>query len=364
MSALFNSYTNPVNPNQVFCDITSARMECAEPNTRMLCTELEISCANGTSGCGPLVVGNGLVLCECSDSWNCNLCGNDTPFFVPYVDGDLYTFQFQQQIKVKEITPTLGWTYPGLESPYETGVCSFEIFSCCNDKPLRVSEWGLFKTIVAQGYVGSFEQTGYNGESITVPIQQLQLDLGAIFEAMQNQGIQDDCFYFKFCFATRADALPIGAQICFCSEPFKRVPCENKNPGVVVSSLYGNQDCFGLYYGTQATANWGTVFQYENTIRVPAAFEQTNFQLTKTIIETSNKTTGSQVCENWALNSYGLPQRFVKLLATIFAGANVQVDGVEYQTQGEIAKNNEIGTRWFIEQNFEHCECSNNLTCY
>lgn len=332
----------------------------------MLCTELEISCANGTSGCGPLVVGNGLVLCECSDSWNCNLCGNDTPFFVPFVQGDLYTFQFQQPIKVKQNPgePGLGWTYPGLEIPFDEGVCSFEIYSCCNDEPLRVSEIELFNAIVSNAFVGTFEQTSYNGESTTVPIQQLQLDLGVILEYLQSQGIEGDCFYFKFCFATRADALPRGEQICFCSEPFKLVACEQKGQSVVVSSIYGNQDCFGFYYGTQATANWGQVFQYENTIRVPAAFEQTNFQLTKTIIETSNKTTGSQVCENWALNSYGLPQRFVKLLATIFAGANVQVDGVEYQIQGEISKNNEIGARWFIEQNFEHCECSNNLTCY
>lgn len=340
-------------------------MACEDPNTRMLCAELQIQCGNGTSGCGPLAVGNGLVLCECSDSWNCNLCGNDTAFYVPFVPGDLYTFQFQQPIAVKQEPgqPGLGWTYPGLESPFDEGVCNFEVLSCCGDKPLRISEIELFNTIVAQAFVGSFEQAAYNGEVTTVPIQQLQLDLGAIYEAMQSQGL-GDCFYFKFCFADRATALPQGEAICFCSEPFKLLPCEFKGQSVVVASQYGNQDCFGLYYGNQATANWGQAFAYQNTIRVPAAFEQVNFNLTKTIIETSNKTTGSQVCENWVLNSYALPQRFVKLLATIFAGANVTVEGVEYQTQGEIAKNNELGTRWFIEQNFEHCECSNNLTCY
>jgi hypothetical protein len=50
-------------------------------------------------------------------------------------------------------------------------------------------------------------------------------------------------------------------------------------------------------------------------------------------------------------------------LATIIAGADVFINGREYQFQGEFPKNNETGSLWCADLQFEYCDCSKNLTC-
>lgn len=362
MAELFTSYETT---NALFCDITP---ECTfpEPNSRVLCSDLKILCG-GSDDCSFAIVNNGLILCNCSDSWNCNLCGNDSAFWIPFESGDTFDFQFQQPYLIKSLDPpNLGWTYPNLQTPFDEGFCSFEIYSCCNDEPIRVSDITIFQSLFTEAFVGSFTATDYAGNETINSIQQIRFDLSVIAQIVFEQ-TGDSCFYFKFCFATGQTSLPGAIErekvVCFCSEPFKAIPCSNGKKSILVESTYPFKDCFGLYYGTNTSAYWGTPFQYSNAVRVPGAFEQNNFDLQKQIVNVSLKTTGSQICENWTLKSQHAPQRFVKLLTTIFAGREVYFNGKEFQVQGEIAKNNETGSHWFIEAQAERCECSQSLNC-
>jgi hypothetical protein len=361
MAELFNSYQTG---NAIFCDITP---ECIfpEPNSRVLCSDLKILCG-GSDDCSFAIVNNGLILCDCSDSWNCNLCANDSAFWIPFESGDSFDFQFQQPYQIKDNSKFFGWTYPGLQSPLDEGFCSFEIYSCCNDEPIRVSNEETFDSLFLDAYVGTYSTSDYSGAESTNSIQQIRFDLDAIANLVLQQ-TGDNCFYFKFCFATSAVPLPYAFNrdqvVCFCSEPFKAIPCSNGKKSILVESLYPSKDCFGLYYGTNYSAYWGAPFQYSNAIRVPGSFEQDNFDLQKQVVNTSLKTTASQICENWTLRSNHAPQRFVKLLVTIFAGRDVYIGGKEYQVQGEISKNNEIGSHWFIEAKAERCNCSQSLNC-
>jgi hypothetical protein len=349
MAELFDSYINPNNPSEVYCDLTVIR-DCAEPNTRLLCSTVQIFCGSNTF-CSNLIVGNGLVMCDCGDSWNCNLCGNDGPFWIPFQNGDSYTFQFQQPQTI--VQPNDGWSAFGTSW---SSTATFGITTCCG-KDVQVGD-REFKNIVINQFIGEFQTTQVGGTATISPIQQVQLDLYAIAELLISMGY-DPCFYFNFCFETKG-----GDKECFCSEPFKLEVCADKKQSVLIESEYPSTDCFGLYYGTNFTQTWGGLpFPYSNQIRIPCAFEQTNFNITKSIIDTSQKTTASQVCENWEMNTFPIPQTFAKLLASIVAGADIMIDGVEYQTSGEIAKNNEIGSRWWTTIKFEHCECSKSLTC-
>jgi hypothetical protein len=280
------------------------------------------------------------------------LCGNDGPFWIPFQNGDSYTFQFQQPQTI--VDKNDGWAANGTSW---SSNAQFTITTCCG-KEIEIND-RTFGSIVINQFIGEFQTTQVGGTATISPIQQIQFDLYAIAELLISMGY-DPCFYFNFCFVTK------GAEDkeCFCSEPFKLEVCADKKQSVLIESQYSGTDCFGLYYGTNFTQTWGGLpFPYSNQIRIPCAFEQTNFNITKSIIDTSQKTTASQVCENWEMNTFPIPQTFAKLLASIVAGADIMIDGVEYQTSGEIAKNNEIGSRWWTTIKFEHCECSKSLTC-
>ena len=348
MAVLFDSYINPNNPSEVYCDLTE-EFECPQPNTRLLCGTIQIFCGSNTF-CSDMIVNNGLILCDCTESWNCNLCGNDSAFWVPFQVGDTYTFQFQQIIK-----PNGGWYS---NDTTFGGSASFQIKTCCGENTIEVGDI-LFEQFVVNQFVGEFQTTQVGGIVTTTPIQQIEFDLYAITEYLIAQG-WDTCFYFEFCFGGDREIKPQ----CFCSEPFKFEVCTDKKQSVLIESSYPSTDCFGLYYGNNwSDVSGGMAFNYSNQIRIPCSFEQTNFNISKSIIETSRKTTGSEICENWLMNSFALPQRFTKILATIVAGTNITIDGVDFNIDGEITKNNEIGTRWWVSLTFEHCECSKSLTC-
>lgn len=362
MADLFDSYISPISDSIAYCDLTDFTCE-INPTTRLLCGEISTLC--GSDDCSTLIVNNGIGLCDCGDTWNANCCGNDTPFFIPFQDGDTYDFQFQQPLSVISGVSD-GWSSDGTLDSRDSAAY-FEIRSCCDDELVSVdeSEWS---NVVLQYYVGRYTVTNYDGTTTTVPIQMIRFNLFAIFSLMKQLGLEP-CFYFKFCFTKTSGKItnPINpANVdCFCSEPFKLEQCLNiEKRSVLISSIYSKTDCFGMYYGNRfVNTLGGTPFVYSNEIRVPAVFEQTNFNITKNVITTSKKTTSTEVCETWILRSFPLPVRFMRLLVSVIAGRDVYVDGKEFQVQGEISKNNDTGTRWFTEINFEYCNCSKSLTC-
>lgn len=352
---LFDSYTLG---RVINCDITES-CEYPDPNSRILCYDLRNSCGKD---CTKLIAENGLVLCDCGDSWNCNLCLNDVPFWIPFEAGDTIDFQFQQPDEIGNVDCENGWLPTDLLTPGVTTFATFEIRSCCDDEVLEISE-EMFDVIAPNHYVGEYTSTDYAGNQLTNPIQMIRFNLGAIQTYMIGAGL-DPCFYFIFEFTTSRFCLGVSeASAEFCSEPFKMAPCDNKQQTQLIESVFPRTDCFGFYYGTNFTVGNGTPFQYSNRIRIPGSFERTNFTITKETIGATLKTTAAQYCETWLLRTPHLPERFVKLLVNIFTGRDVYVNGTEYQIQGEVAKNNDIGSQWFLETTFERCECDKSLTC-
>jgi hypothetical protein len=352
---LFNSYSAK---KAIFCDATEFCFY-DDPNSRIYCHDINSVCGF----CGNLIVTNGLVLCDASDSWNCNLCGNDLPFWIPYQQGDTIDFQFHQPYNMSEINCDHGWYPENLLSPAnDTALASFEILTCCDDEPLTITE-EMFDVIAPFKYIGEHITYDYSGNQTITPIQMIRFNLNAIRLYLEQEGLEN-CFYFKFNFTANNSCLPSSNKIqFFYSEPFKFVDCSEKNASQVIESEYPKDDCFKMYYGTDFTVGYGTPFQYSNRIRVPGYFEQTNFSVTKEIINTSLKTIMSQKSEVWQLRTHHLPESFVRNLVSILSGKNVYVNGTEYQVQGDINKNNENGSQWYLEVNFEKIDCNKSLSC-
>jgi hypothetical protein len=330
---LFDSYSKD---NAVYCDVTGI-CYFDEPNARIFCHEVSNLCGF----CGDLIVANGLVLCDCGDSWNCNLCGNDLPFWIPYQEGDYIDFQFQQPDEVTGVECMNSWLPANLLSPTNTAFATFEILTCCDDTPLELTEI-MFDIVAPNRYVGDYINTNYSGTETSSSIQMIRFNLDVIRQYLEAAGLET-CFYFNFTFTNSRFCLGVSeSSVSFCSEPFKYDYCGDAT--VVIESDYPKKDCFDMYYGSNFSGLGG--FQYSNKIRVPGFFEQASFNITKETINTSLKTTMSQKSEIWQLRTTHLPQSFVKNLVNILSGKNVYVNGVEYQVQGDINRNNETGLQW------------------
>ena len=348
---LFDSYSKE---NAVYCDLTGI-CYFNVPNSRIYCHEIRNNCGV----CGDLIATNGIVLCDCGDSWNCNLCGNDLPFWIPYEDNDTFDFQFQQPDEITGVECMNSWLPANLLSPINTAFATFEILTCCDDTALTITE-EMLDAIAPNRYVGSYTITDYSGNEKQNPIQMIRFNLNAIRLFLEAEGLEN-CFYFRFTFTNTKFCLPFSeSSSSFCSEPFKYYDC-TKKATVLIESIYPKQDCFDMYFGNNFTGL--DAFEYSNRIRVPGYFEQASFNITKEVINTTLKTVMSQKSEVWQLKTTHLPQSFVKNLVNILSGRNVYVNGEEYQVQGDINRNNETGLQWYLEVNFEKIDCSKSLTC-
>lgn len=356
---LFNSYQTD---REIYCDNTTEEVF-PEPNSRVLCHELDNFCYD----CNSAPINNGFLLCSPQDSWNCNLCGNDRPFWIPFIEGDFFDFQFQQPNRLP-VSCENGWLPTDLLSPTEQSFASFEIRTCCENIKLEITE-EMFEVIAHDQFVGKYTVTDYSGNDNTYDIQQIRFNLGAIATYLQAEGLET-CFYFVFNFPADNVCQPEAEGLTtFYSEPFKFVSCDDESKTVYIESIYPQFDCFKYYYGAnfEFAAGNGNLFNYRNRIRIPGYFERTNFNITKEIINSKLVTTASQYCDNWEIRTFNLPEKFVKYLVNLLTGKNIYINGFspdyEYQFQGEIQKNNDIGSQWYLQLKFERCECNKSLSC-
>lgn len=353
---LFNTYQFP--NGTYYCDITEEARN-FNPIARVICFGCE--CNGGISGCPDVALNYGFWSCDDDDLWNCNLCGNDLPFWIPFTDNDTFDFQFQQLAYSDDCQHTF---YPeNLISMSDTASVSYEIHLCCDDTVFELTD-EMNNSIINEAYIGNYAINNYDGTTILNPIQMARFNL----EAIKNLLMLDDkepCFYIVFRFPSTPNyCLPYGASpITIYTEPFQYRTCD-KFPYIYnIESSYTYKDCFGLYYGSNFTEGLGLPFVYSNRVRVPGAFEQQSFNISKEKIETSLKTTASQVCENWVLKTTHLPKAFAKFVTNILAGRDVLIDGNEYQIEGELSRNNETGNQFYLEIPAQNCDCNKSLSC-
>lgn len=340
--------------SQVFCDVPTDLETCVDARSFTICKPLELlDCVCDEND---LVISNGLILCDCGDSWNCNLCGNDYPYFNPVNAGDLLYFQFQQPDNFNgqdpEMSPVYGWEN---DTPLQV-FAKWSIVDCCTDEPIEVSN-----DVVAGSFVGLFEEGLYNGESQFTNIQQIAFNVNAIIEeAFGGDFSSDHCFYFKFSFATGTD--PDNPNfIEFCSEPYTFNNCDQKTVFLEGVNQTG-RDCFGFWYGGNV---WtvGTFFPYSNNYRVRGVIESESITIEKETVTEYLKAVKSQKCEDFSFNTWGVPIQIARLIGEIMNAREIYADGEKYQINGPLDKNNEVGNQWYLEIALRRCDCVKDYSC-
>lgn len=327
--------------NTIFCETDSEGKFVGQGYT--ICRDLNLL---NCSDCPGLVINNGLLLCDCGDSWNCRLCPGDRPFWNIVNATDDITFQFQQPDKVNGTDPNS----PGVNG--WGSWANFKVFRCCDDEEIVFDA-----SPVLAAYCGLFEQQDYKGTSTYNSIQQISFSVGQIIEQGFGDFDADHCFYFKFYFGN-------GEEVFneFCSEPFKLNSCDNKT--VLLEGVYPDSvlDCFGYFYGVPVWAA-GTAFRYTNKYRVRGSFELQALEIEKEVVTRYLKAVSASKCEVYSLRTYGLPEEVARIISEIYTSRDVYVDGLLYQLDGNVEKNSDTGSQWFLESTLKRCDCFPDFSC-
>jgi hypothetical protein len=119
-------------------------------------------------------------------------------------------------------------------------------------------------------------------------------------------------------------------------------------------------DCNGYYYGTNFKYDpaISLAFNYNNARRFYASLERVGFTIEKELVGNTLKTTSSSVTERFLLRTDRLPERMALYLVNLLSAEIVWIDGEQYVADGEINKNNDIGSQWFIEATLRKKNCN------
>lgn len=242
-----------------------------------------------------------------ADSWNCNLCGSDLPFFTPYISGDVIPFQtrFVDNYNQPQSILTTGFR-TSLGGPYFVMV---EVIDCCDN--------------VISKFVDEFCDEFYIGYSI---------ETGSIQTFFINTGlINVNCFKLRITFQKidPITSLPVIDRIIY-SEYFKEISECGYNETVLIESTYSQFDCNGLFYGQLTNVLGVGNSPYYNSIRLFGNVEFTGDS--ESVTENDrNIIISKTITKNYKVISSVYPPYYVKKLSQTVRGNNVTVNGISYQ---------------------------------
>ena len=268
------------------------------------------------------------------DSWNCNLCGADKPFFIPFLRGDIFPLQtvFPDNFNTNPSVIASGFKdslaadwYVMVELQDESGttISSFIDTFCSEYNVSYTPEFGSVQTW--------FVNTGL-----------LPLSL--------------NCFRFKitYYFYNQVTALKEVERVIY-TEYFRKIEdCERYS---AISSTYDTIDCYGNLYtepqnylGTSNTA-------YYNFLRLEGEVEYTGSSVNNEVETDRGIVLRKQIIEDYQLRGGIVAPYFARMIDRAVLGKTVLVDGVQYENFS-FSKNNDLSREWVIFLNFQKLPCT------
>ena len=256
----------------------------------------------------PILPGN--LMQNETDAWNCNLCGSDLPFYIPYVQGDVIPFQTQVTDLYNQPNSVLVAGFQTSTSTSHYVVVS--LYDCCGN---LVSE-----------FIDDFSDSYHVGQSLAT---------GSIQTWFVNTGLFPDdldCFrlYIDYYKINQITLEPELDKTLY-SEYYKKVEgCGNLNDTSLIYSTYANYDCNGNFYGTLTNYLGSNNTPFYNSLRIFGTVEF--FGDTEAITENDrNVVISKDITENYGIISGAVPPFYIKLLQQAVRGNYVTVDEVQYQ---------------------------------
>jgi hypothetical protein len=256
----------------------------------------------------PILPGN--LMQNFNDAWNCNLCGSDLPFYIPYVNGDIIPFQTQVTDLYNQPNDVLvaGFFTTTSVSHY----VQVSLYDCCGNEISK--------------YIDVFSDSYHVGQSLAT---------GSIQTWFVNTGLFPsdlDCFRLRIeYFKINQITLDPETDKVLWTEYYKEVEgCGNLNDTSLIYSTYANYDCNGNFYGTLTNYLGSNNTPFYNSVRIFGTVEF--FGDTEAITENDrNVVISKDITENYGIISGAVPPFFIKLLQQAVRGNYVTVDAVQYQ---------------------------------
>lgn len=245
-----------------------------------------------------------------TDAWNCNLCGSDIPFYIPYVQGDIIPFQTQYTDNYNQPNSVLVAGF--LTSESTSHYIAVSLYDCCGN--------------LITDLIDEFSDSYHVGQSLAT---------GSIQTWFVNTGLLPndlDCFRLKIeYYKLNPDTLEPELDRTLWTEYYKAIPdCGNLIDTSLIYSTYANYDCNGNFYGTLTNYLGSNNTPFYNSLRVYGTVEF--FGDTEAVIENDrNVVISKDITENYGIISAAVPPFYIKLLQQAVRGNYVTVDGVQYQ---------------------------------
>ena len=265
-----------------------------------------------------------------ADLWCNNLCSQDEAYCQPFVKGDKIYFQyFNDNTAFWKVLPKL--------------------FDAVTDEQ-----------IASDAYITTQTGLDSNGSSyfnIVIDTTSLPIDCFYmkvfLFNCEVNEALYDACVLAHVALGETQEEAEFNCSIEYCgegvteiqSEPFCAIPCEKT---LLIEGVYPGYDCNGNFYGDLqvGTPPVTATNLFKLSFRIPAELVKENFGFTTTIV--NNTKQKSTQTDAYVLRSLLLPPYVAEMLATAFNAKQLFIDGVEYDSGVEIAKNNDEGQMWII----------------
>lgn len=280
------------------------------------------------------VFAGGLLLNE-SDSWNCNLCGSDKPFFEPFVRGDVLPFQtrFTDNYNV-DPSILIGGIKSSLGAEFYVMIELQE-------------ENGTTITDLADDFCESY----YVGYDVNLGSFQTWFVNTALFPLNMK------CFRLKITYykIDQITLLKTIERVVF-TEYYKEVECNQET--VLIQSSYSSFDCFNNYYGTLTNTLGSLPIPYYNSMRLFGEVEQIG-ETESTTENDKGTVISKEIISNYQVVSGLYAPYYARKLSQAVRGNRVTVDNVVYKNFN-FDKNNDGSKMWAIDLTFDkQCEIDN-----
>lgn len=331
------------------------------------------------------------IICDVSDGWNCNRCGNDKIYYNPVVPGDTLYFQLQVQntknapagVKFKApganyfslpFAPKIkyNWYHNSQNASYWT--IRAQIFDACDNSEYVVSGHNGIDDIIDQACIFLAQDLAASAKLMPVNaqykwVQNLQITIPASLPV----GFPDS-FYIKFTIKDYANAT---SELY--TEPFRIVTCQNT---VVLEGIYNRKDCLHQVYdatgakypsidlnpvpylldGAYLFPARNILGAYRNVIRIPGEIKHSGTNIIKDIPERQCESIKTSKQEIYRLRTQMLPPYVAEKIGLVLAGRTCymtsdDVGTVQFPTSGNLTKNNDTGKMWILDTELQGCIC-------
>lgn len=278
------------------------------------------------------------------DGYNCVKCGADTPFCVPYVQGDLIHLQTQLPdiASANSSQPNAGWFPTTVPAGFRAQLLDASGAVISSDVTTFTSE-----------YMAAFSEFegGFN-------YQTLIIDTQLIFN---NHALT--------CWQIRVNSFESdGAtenRVVY-TEGFCEIKCEEET--TLVNGEWDTVDCCGNYYGEPGRIGtaWvgSSVILFDNTMRYQARVINTGSNIEK---ETFSQRVTKSTNDTLYILSLNAP--IAPFMKNIFASQHysakvVTIDGIEYIAAGTIDNriSDKSGSMFLFDVDLQ-LRCENNFNC-